>query len=150
MRADKRRYGYSRDKRSDCVQVVVALIVTPEGFPLAYEVLPGQHRRQHHVAWLPAEDRGAVRQGARIWVMDRGIPTEDVLAEMRQADPPVSYLVGTPKGRLPDWRRRCSNGLGKAPAKAWTSSFCRKTRSSTCWPEAARASTRSAPCAGAS
>jgi hypothetical protein len=38
---DKRRYGYSRDKRSDCVQVVIALIVTPEGFPIAYEVLPG-------------------------------------------------------------------------------------------------------------
>src|SRR6266481_6611494 len=36
----------------------------------------------------------------RIWVMDRGIPTDAVLAEMRQADPPVSYLVGTPKGRL--------------------------------------------------
>jgi len=38
---DKRRFGYSRDKRGDCVQVVIALIVTPEGFPLAYEVLPG-------------------------------------------------------------------------------------------------------------
>jgi transposase len=38
---DKRRYGYSRDKCSDCVQVVIALIVTPGGFPLAYEVLPG-------------------------------------------------------------------------------------------------------------
>ena len=38
---DKRRHGYSRDKRSDCVQVIIALIVTPEGFPLAYEVLPG-------------------------------------------------------------------------------------------------------------
>ena len=38
---DKRRFGYSRDKRPDCVQVVIALIVTPEGFPLAYEVMPG-------------------------------------------------------------------------------------------------------------
>ena len=38
---DKRRFGYSRDKRSDCVQVVIALIVTPDGFPLAYEVMPG-------------------------------------------------------------------------------------------------------------
>jgi hypothetical protein len=38
---DKRRYGYSRDKRSDCVQVIIALVVTPEGFPLAYEVMPG-------------------------------------------------------------------------------------------------------------
>lgn len=39
--SDKRRYGHSRDKRSDCVQVVLALVVTPEGFPLAYEVLAG-------------------------------------------------------------------------------------------------------------
>ena len=38
---DKRRFGYSRDKRRDCVQVVIALVVTPDGFPLAYEVLPG-------------------------------------------------------------------------------------------------------------
>jgi len=38
---DKRKYGYSRDKRFDCVQVVIALIVTPEGFPLAYEVMAG-------------------------------------------------------------------------------------------------------------
>jgi len=38
---NKRRYGYSRDKRFDCVQVVIALIVTPEGFPLAYEVMAG-------------------------------------------------------------------------------------------------------------
>ena len=38
---DKRQFGYSRDKRSDCVQVVIALIVTPDGFPLAYEVMPG-------------------------------------------------------------------------------------------------------------
>ena len=38
---DKRKFGHSRDKRSDCVQVVIALIVTPEGFPLAYEVLAG-------------------------------------------------------------------------------------------------------------
>ena len=39
--ADKRRFGYSRDKRSDCVQVVIALVVTPEGLPLAYEVMAG-------------------------------------------------------------------------------------------------------------
>jgi len=43
--ADIRRFGYSRDKRSDCVQVVIALIVTPEGFPIAYEILPGNCRR---------------------------------------------------------------------------------------------------------
>ena len=60
---DKRRYGYSRDKRNDCVQVVIALIVTPEGFPLAYEVLPGNTADCTTLRGLPAQDRSAIRQG---------------------------------------------------------------------------------------
>jgi transposase len=97
---DKRRYGYSRDKRPDCVQVVIALIVTPEGFPLAYEVLPGNTADKSTLRefWRSIETQYGKAQ--RIWVMDRGIPTEEVLEEMRGADPPVYYLVGTPKGRL--------------------------------------------------
>ena len=98
--ADKRRHGYSRDKRSDCVQVVIALIVTPEGFPLAYEVLPGNTSDKTTLRVFLHKIESQYGKAQRIWVMDRGIPTEDVLAEMRQADPPVSYLVGTPKGRL--------------------------------------------------
>jgi transposase len=97
---DKRRYGYSRDKRSDCVQVVIALIVTPEGFPLAYEVLPGNTADCTTLRAFLQKIEAQYGKAQRIWVMDRGIPTEEVLAEMRQADPPVSYLVGTPKGRL--------------------------------------------------
>jgi len=97
---DKRRYGYSRDKRSDCVQVVIALIVTPEGFPLAYEVLPGNTADCTTLRDVLGKIEAQYGKAERIWVMDRGIPTEEVLAEMRQADPPVSYLVGTPKGRL--------------------------------------------------
>src|ERR1700674_3833170 len=98
--ADKRRYGYSRDKRSDCVQVVIALIVTPEGFPLAYEVLPGNTSDKTTLRAFLNKIEAQYGKAQRIWVMDRGIPTEAVLAEMRAADPPVSYLVGTPKGRL--------------------------------------------------
>jgi hypothetical protein len=98
--ADKRRHGYSRDKRSDCVQVVIALIVTPEGFPLAYEVLPGNTADCTTLRGALRKIEAQYGKAQRIWVMDRGIPTEEVLAEMRQADPPVSYLVGTPKGRL--------------------------------------------------
>ncbi len=97
---DKRRHGYSRDKRSDCVQVVIALIVTPEGFPLAYEVLPGNTADCTTLRAFLHRIEAQYGKAQRIWVMDRGIPTEEVLAEMRQADPPVSYLVGTPKGRL--------------------------------------------------
>jgi transposase len=97
---DKRRYGYSRDKRSDCVQVVIALIVTPEGFPLAYEVLPGNTADCTTLRAFLRKIEAQYGKAQRVWVMDRGIPTEEVLAEMRQADPPISYLVGTPKGRL--------------------------------------------------
>ena len=97
---DKRRYGYSRDKRNDCVQVIIALIVTPEGFPLAYEVLPGNTADCTTLPDFLRKIEAQYGKAERIWVMDRGIPTEDTLAQMRRADPPVSYLVGTPKGRL--------------------------------------------------
>jgi transposase len=97
---DKRRYGYSRDKRGDCVQVVIALIVTPEGFPLAYEVLPGNSADNTTLREFLQKIETQYGKAQRIWVMDRGIPTEAVLGEMRAADPPVYYLVGTPKGRL--------------------------------------------------
>ena len=97
---DIRRFGYSRDKRSDCVQVVIALIVTPEGFPIAYEVLPGNTTDNTTLAGFLKKIETQYGKADRIWVMDRGIPTEETLAQMRQSDPPVSYLVGTPKGRL--------------------------------------------------
>ena len=97
---DIRRFGYSRDKRSDCVQVVIALIVTPEGFPIAYEVLPGNTADKTTLRDFLLKIQTQYGKAKRVWVMDRGIPTEEVLKEMRECDPPVSYLVGTPKGRL--------------------------------------------------
>jgi transposase len=96
----KRRYGYSRDKRADCVQVVIALVITPEGLPVAYEVLAGNTSDKTTLkSFLQKieEEYGRVR---RTWVMDRGIPTEEVLEEMRQKEYGISYLVGTPRGRL--------------------------------------------------
>lgn len=95
---DKRRYGYSRDKRSDCVQVVIALIVTPEGFPLAYEVMAGNTADKTTLKEFLKKIEHQYGKAERIWVMDRGIPTEDVLKDMRQNN--ILYLVGTPKGRL--------------------------------------------------
>ena len=97
---DKRRFGYSRDHRPDCVQVVSALIVTPEGFPLAYEVLAGNPADKTTLRDFLAKIEKQYGQARRIWLMDRGIPTEEVLAEMRASDPPGQYVVGTPKGRL--------------------------------------------------
>ena len=97
---DKGKLGYPRDKRSDCVQVVIALVITPEGFPLAYEVLAGSTAEKTTLGGFLQKIEDQYGKAGRIWIMDRGIPTEEVLAEMRACDPPVHYLVGTPKGRL--------------------------------------------------
>lgn len=95
-----RQYGYSRDKRHDCTQVVIALIVTPEGLPLTYEVLAGNTADCTTLKDFLAHIERLYGRSDRIWVMDRGIPTEEALEAMRQSTTPVRYLVGTPKGRL--------------------------------------------------
>src|SRR6266436_2211516 len=97
---DKRQFGYSRDKRPDCVQVVIGLIITPEGFPLGYEVLAGNTADKTTLRDFLKKIETQYGKAERIWMMDRGIPTEEVLAEMRAAEPKVFYLVGTPRGRL--------------------------------------------------
>lgn len=103
---DKRKFGYSRDKRPDCVQVVIALIVTPEGFPLAYEVMQGNTSDKTTLKDFLKKIETQYGKAQRIWVMDRGIPTEETLEQMRQSDPPVFYLVGTPKGRLSQFEEK--------------------------------------------
>ena len=95
---DIRQYGYSRDKRGDCRQVVIGLIVTPEGFPLSYEVLAGNTADCTTLGDFLKRIEARYGQANRVWVMDRGVPTEATLAQMRAMG--VSYLVGTPKGRL--------------------------------------------------
>jgi transposase len=96
----KRRFGYSRDKRFDCVQVVIGLVVTPEGFPISYEVMAGNTSDRTTLRGFLHKIEQRYGKARRVWIMDRGIPTEEVLAEMRQSDAPIHYLVGTPKGRL--------------------------------------------------
>jgi transposase len=95
---EKAKRGYSRDSRPDCAQVVIALIVTPDGFPLAYEVLDGNTSEQKTLRPFLRHIEDTYGKAKRVWVMDRGIPTEATLAHMREQN--VSYLVGTPKGRI--------------------------------------------------
>jgi len=95
-----KRYGYSRDKRPDCLQVVIALVVTTEGLPLAYEVMSGDTADKTTLKGFLKKIEQQYGTAKRTWVMDRGIPTEAVLEEMRTSEPPVQYLVGTPRGRL--------------------------------------------------
>src|SRR4030067_1079352 len=94
----KKRFGYSRDKRSDCVQVVVALVLTPEGFPVAYEVYPGNTRDTATLEEFLDRIEKQYGKLRRTWLMDRGIPTEETLEKMRSRG--IEYMVGTPKGRL--------------------------------------------------
>jgi len=97
--APKAKHGYSRDKRSDCRQVVIAVVLSTEGFPLAYEIMPGNTNDRTTLKGFLQKIQTQYGQARRIWVMDRGVPTEETLQEMRQSDPPVGYLVGTPRAR---------------------------------------------------
>jgi len=95
---DKRAHGYSRDHRGDCVQVVIALVVTPDGLPVAYEVMKGNTADSATLAAFLDKIEHLYGTARRIWLMDRGIPTEETLEELAARG--GRYVVGTPKGRL--------------------------------------------------
>jgi transposase len=105
QRSPKAKRGYSRDGRPDCLQVVIALVVTPEGFPLAYEVMEGNTADNTTLRGFLEKVEQAYGKARRLWVMDRGIPTEEVLAELRAPDRDIRYLVGTPRGKLKEYEK---------------------------------------------
>ena len=80
--------------------MVIGLVVTPQGFPLAYETMPGNTNEKSTLADFLAAIENRYGRSERVWIMDRGIPTEETLEAMREGEAPVSCLVGTPKGRL--------------------------------------------------
>lgn len=94
----KAKHGYSRDGRPDCRQVVVALVVTTDGFPLAYEVLPGNTSDRTTLGAFLTKVERLYGKARRVWLMDRGVPTEADLERMRSEG--IGYLVGTPKALL--------------------------------------------------
>ncbi len=94
----KGKFGHNRDGQKHCRQVVVALVVTPDGLPLAYEVLVGNTSDKSTLRNFLAKIESLYGKARRVWVMDRGIPTEQVLKEMR--DSGTSYLVGTLRATL--------------------------------------------------
>jgi transposase len=96
----KAKRGYSRDKRPDCLQLVIALVVTPDGFPLAYEVMNGNTSERTTLRGFLKKIGDTYGKARRVWVMDRGIPSEAILQEMREPERQTFYLVGTPKGRI--------------------------------------------------
>ncbi len=99
-RNPKAKRGYSRDGRPDCVQLVIALVVTTDGFPLAYEVMDGNTADCTTLRGFLDKIEQTYGKARRMWVMDRGIPSEATLAAMREPGRQVYYLVGTPKGKI--------------------------------------------------
>ena len=92
------QHGYSRDKRGDCLQVVIALVLTPDGFPLSYEVLPGNmNDKETQMPFIAKLEKKYGKIG-NLWLMDRGVPTEKTLKMMREGG--YKYLVGSPRGHV--------------------------------------------------
>ena len=102
----KARHGYSRDKRFDCKQVVIALVVTPQGFPLAYEVMAGNTSDRNSLRGFLDKIEAMYGKARRVWMMDRGIPSEELLAEMRAPEREMFYLVGTPRGKIRKYEKK--------------------------------------------
>jgi len=90
--------GYSRDKRSDCLQVCIALVVTTDGIPVGYEVFAGNRHDSTTVEEIVKSIEKKHGKANRIWVMDRGMVSEQNLKFVRQRD--GRYIVGTPKASL--------------------------------------------------
>ena len=102
----KAKYGHSRDQRTDCLQVVIALVITPDGFPLAYEVMNGNTSDRATLRGFLDKIEKTYGKAKRMWVMDRGIPSEAILQEMRDPTREIFYLVGTPKGKIQEHEKK--------------------------------------------
>jgi len=102
----KAKYGHSPDRRTDCLQVVIALVITTDGFPLAYEVMDGNTSGHTTLRGFLDRIEKTYGKAKRMWVMDRGIPTEEILQEMRDPAREIFYLVGTPKGKIQEYEKK--------------------------------------------
>jgi len=111
----KAKRGYSRDKRPDCLQLVIALVVTPDGFPLAYEVMDGNTSDRKTLPNFLKKIEATYGKARRTWVMDRGVPTEAILKEMREPERQTFYLVGTPRSRISEHERKWVGALWALP-----------------------------------
>src|SRR3989475_1125195 len=99
--------GYSRDHRPDCKQVCLALVVTRDGMPLGYEVFAGNRTDVTTVEEIVEAMEARYGVAERIWVMDRGMTSEDNLEWLRESG--RRYLVGTPKTELRKWARQIAD-----------------------------------------
>ena len=100
--------GYSRDHRPDCKQVVIALIVNVEGFPLSYETFDGNRADVTTVEAVMRMVERKYGRARRVWVFDRGVVSEENLAALRRRS--GQYLVGTPRSKLKQFEAELLSG----------------------------------------
>ena len=100
--------GYSRDHRPDTLQVIVALVVTAEGFPVAYEVFDGDTADVTTLEEIVSKIENKYGMKGRVWVFDRGVVSEDNLQDLRRRG--AFYLVGTPRRKLAEFERELLEG----------------------------------------
>ena len=100
----KAKYGYSRDKRSDCKQVCIALVVSRCGMPIGYEVFDGNRRDSTTVEEIVTTMESRYGKSQRVWVMDRGMLSEANIKFLKEGD--RRYIIGTPKSMLKQFERQ--------------------------------------------
>jgi transposase len=105
---EKAARGYSRDHRPDCAQLVIAIVVTPEGFPLSYEVFDGDRADVTTLEAMLDQVEAKHGRARRIWVFDRGLVSEANLQTLRERG--GQYVVGTPRHRLRDYEKELLEG----------------------------------------
>lgn len=105
---EKAARGYSRDHRPDCEQVVIALVVTPEGFPLSYEIFEGNRADVTTLEAMLEQVEAKHGRARRIWIFDRGIVSEKNLEALRQRG--GQYVVGTPRHQLQGYEKELLQG----------------------------------------
>jgi transposase len=105
---EKAARGYSRDHRPDCAQLVIAIVVTPEGFPLSYEVFDGDRTDVTTLEAMLDQVEAKHGRARRVWVFDRGIVSEANLQRLRERG--GQYVVGTPRHRLRDYEKELLGG----------------------------------------
>jgi transposase len=106
-RNSQARRGYSRDRRPDCKQVIIALVVAREGLPLGYEVFEGNRHDSQTVAAIVEKIEALYGQADRIWIMDRGMGSAETLRLLSREN--RRYILGTPKSLL----KRFDQELGR-------------------------------------
>jgi transposase len=102
--------GYSRDGRPDCKQVCIGLVVSREGYPVGYEVFDGNTVDVTTVEEIVEEMERRYGHAGRVWVMDRGMVSEENLEWLRAGG--RRYLVGTPRSEMKRWARELNASEG--------------------------------------